>query len=258
MSHIKPVRRLTAPAIRARKGQSKVVALTAYNALMAGVLDEHVDVLLVGDSLGMVLYGFDSTVPVTLDTMIFHASAVVRGSKRALVVVDLPFGTYEASKEQAFETSVRVLKESGAAAVKLEGGVSMAPIIAFLTARGVPVLAHIGLTPQAIHQLGSYKPRGQNDSEAAALLDDAHAVAAAGAFAVVIENVPHALGQQITQALEIPTIGIGAGDGCDGQVLVSEDMLGFSAYVPPFVTKTADVRSVLEAGVRAYAERVRG
>jgi len=252
-----PIRRATAPGIVKRKGGEPVVVLTAYTARMAELLDPHTDVLLVGDSLGQVIYGLPSTVPVTLDMMIAHGAAVVRGSRRSLVVIDLPFGAYEASPEVAFATSARVLKETGAAAVKLEGGTAMAATIAFLAARGVPVMGHVGLTPQAVNVLGGYGARGKTEAEAAKILADARAVAEAGAFAMVIEGVVEPLARAITQAVPCPTIGIGASAACDGQVLVVDDMLGMFERVPRFVKRFDDLGARIGAAAAAYAAAVR-
>lgn len=251
------IRRLTARDILMRKGGEPVAMLTAYEAGMARLVDPHVDVLLVGDSVGMVHHGFDSTVPVTLETMILHASAVVRGSSRALVVVDLPFGAYEASPEQAFATAARVLKETGAGAVKLEGGARMAGTIRFLVERGIPVMAHVGMTPQAINVLGSFKAVGRTDSERAKILGDAEAVAEAGAFSVVIEAVEEPLAVEITRALAIPTIGIGASPACDGQVLVLDDMLGLTPRAPRFVKRYADLGAAVSRAAADYAAEVK-
>lgn len=251
-------RRIGAPDIRARKGGEPIVSLTAYTTPMARILDPHVDFLLVGDSLGMVLYGMDSTLPVTLDMMIAHGAAVVRGSSHAAVFVDMPYGSYETSPEDAFRAARRVMAETGCAGVKLEGGTSMADTIAFLVARGVPVLAHIGLTPQAVNTFGGFKVQGREDSRAAQIRADADAVTAAGAFAVVIEGVPEDLAREITARIAIPTIGIGASPACDGQVLVTEDMVGlFSDYQPKFVKRYADLGKELDTAVAAYAREVR-
>lgn len=252
-----PVRRATAPGIAKRKGGEPIVMLTAYTARTAELLDPHTDVLLVGDSLGQVIYGLPSTVPVTLDMMIAHGAAVVRGSRRSLVVIDLPFGTYEANPETAFVTSARVLKETGAAAVKLEGGTAMAETIAFLVARGVPVVGHVGLTPQAMNVLGGYGARGRTEAEAAKILADARAVADAGAFAMVVEGVVEPLARAITQAVPCPTIGIGASPACDGQVLVVDDMLGMFDRVPRFVKRYDDLGARIGAAAAAYAAAVR-
>ncbi len=258
MSTQSQIRRIGVPDIRARKGGEPIVSLTAYTAPMAGFLDRHVDFLLVGDSLGMVLYGFDSTLPVTLDMMIAHGAAVVRGSSRACIVVDLPFASYEASPETAYTAAARVLAETGCAAVKLEGGVAMAETIAFLVARGIPVMAHIGLTPQSSNAFGGFRVQGRDDARAQAIRDDARAVTEAGAFAVVIEGVPEKLGREITEDIEIPTIGIGASPACDGQVLVTEDMVGlFGAFTPKFVKRYAELGTEVGDAAAAYASDVR-
>jgi 3-methyl-2-oxobutanoate hydroxymethyltransferase len=250
-------RRVTAPAILARKGGEPIVMLTAYTTRMAQLLDEHTDMLLVGDSLGQVIYGLPSTLPVTLDMMIAHGGAVVRGSSHSLVAIDMPFGTYEASPEQAFLAAARVLAETGAAAVKLEGGAAMAPTIAFLVARGIPVIGHVGLTPQAVNMLGGYGARGRGDAEAKKIAADASAVAAAGAFAIVVEGVVEPLARAITQAVPCPTIGIGASPMCDGQVLVIDDMLGLFERTPRFVRRFDDLATRIATAAAAYAETVR-
>jgi len=252
-----PVRRLTVPGIAKRKGGEPVVMLTAYTARMAQLLDKHCDMLLVGDSLGQVIYGLDTTVMVTLDMMIAHGAAVVRGSYRSVVIVDLPFGTYEASPEQAFATAARVMKETGAAGVKLECGTAMAETISFLSRRGIPVVAHVGLTPQAVNALGGYGARGRSEAEAAAILADAEAVAAAGAFALVVEGVVESLARRITETVKCPTIGIGASAACDGQVLVVDDMLGMFERVPRFVERFDDLAVRIDAAAATYAAAVR-
>jgi 3-methyl-2-oxobutanoate hydroxymethyltransferase len=251
------IRRLTAPDIRARKGKEPIVCLTSYHAHTARILDEHCDVILVGDSLGMVMHGMESTVPVTLDMMILQGRAVMRGSRRALVVVDMPFGSYEASKEQAFLSAARVMKETGCGAIKLEGGSRMADTIAFLTQRGIPVLAHIGLTPQSINALGGFKTQGRDEAEWGPFEADARAVADAGAFAVVIEAVAEPLAAKISRDIAIPTIGIGASPACDGQILVLEDMLGLSPRSPKFVKRYSDLGPSIDKAVAAYASEVR-
>jgi 3-methyl-2-oxobutanoate hydroxymethyltransferase len=250
-------RRLTAPDIRARKGGEPLVCLTSYHAHTARILDGHCDVILVGDSLGMVMHGLESTVPVTLDMMILQGNAVMRGSRRALVVIDLPFGSYEASKEQAFTSAARVLKETGCGAIKLEGGRRMAETIAFLVERGVPVMGHVGLTPQAINTLGSFRAQGRDQDDWGPIEADARAVAEAGAFSVVLEAMAEPLARRITAELAIPTIGIGASIACDGQILVLEDMLGLSPRVPKFVKRFGDLGPSIERAVKAYAEDVR-
>ncbi|WP_127088563.1 3-methyl-2-oxobutanoate hydroxymethyltransferase [Aquabacter cavernae] len=250
-------RRITAPEIRARKGGDPIVSLTSYHAHTAQLLDRHVDVILVGDSLGMVMHGLETTVPVTVEMMIVHGRAVVRGTKRALITVDLPFGSYEASPVEAFHTAVRVLKETGAGAVKLEGGVRMAETVRFLVDRGIPVMGHVGLTPQAINTLGSFKARGRDEAEARMIIEDGRAIAEAGAFAIVVEAVAEPVARQITQEVAPPTIGIGGSPACDGQILVLEDMLGLGARVPKFVKKYAELGPAIEEAVGRYAEEVR-
>jgi 3-methyl-2-oxobutanoate hydroxymethyltransferase len=250
-------KRVTAPEIAKRKGGTPIVALTAYHAHTARIIDPYVDMLLVGDSLGMVMHGYETTVPVPLELMIMHAQAVVRGSSRALVVVDMPFGTYEESPPIAFRNAARVLKETGCGAIKLEGGVHMAETIRYLTSRGIPVVGHIGLTPQAVNTIGSFKPQGRHRSEWAAFEEDAKAVAEAGAFAVVIEAMAELLAARITKQISIPTIGIGASAECDGQILVLEDMLGLSPRVPKFVKEYAQLGGAIEGAVKAYSTEVR-
>jgi 3-methyl-2-oxobutanoate hydroxymethyltransferase len=257
MSVQKDIKRLTAPDIRARKGGEPIVCLTSYHAHTAGIADKYCDVVLVGDSLGMVMHGMETTIPVTLDMMILQGLAVMRGSRRALVVVDMPFGTYEASKEQAFASAVRVLKETGCGAIKVEGGKRMAETIAFLVERGVPVMAHVGLTPQSINVLGSFRAQGREEADWGRIEADAMAVAEAGAFSVVIEAVAEPLARKLTAAVAIPTIGIGASAACDGQVLVLEDMLGLSPRVPKFVKRYGDLGPGIEKAVADYAAEVR-
>ncbi|MEE1877868.1 3-methyl-2-oxobutanoate hydroxymethyltransferase [Altererythrobacter litoralis] len=256
-----PMRRLTVPAIRQRKKddvtEQPIVMLTAYTARQAQLLDTHCDILLVGDSLGQVIYGLDSTVPVTLEMMANHAAAVVRGSYHSVVVVDMPFGSYEASKEKAFESAAYLLKASGAAAVKLEGGAAMAETVAFLNQRGIPVMGHVGLTPQAVNVLGGYGARGRSDAEAEKIVNDARALDEAGAFAIVIEGVVEPIAIEATRAVSCPTIGIGASAQCDGQVLVTEDMLGMFDRVPRFVKRYEDIAGIIEKTVAQYAEEVR-
>jgi 3-methyl-2-oxobutanoate hydroxymethyltransferase len=251
------IRRITAPDIRARKGGKPIVSLTSYHAHTARLLDKHCDFLLVGDSLGMVMHGLESTVPVTLEMMILQGQAVMRGTSRALVVVDLPFGCYEASREQAFASAARVMKETGCGAIKLEGGTRMAQTIAFLVERGIPVMGHVGLTPQAINALGSFRAQGRREDEWAAIEADATAVADAGAFALVLEAMAEPLAARITRSVEIPTIGIGASAACDGQILVLEDMLGLSPRVPKFVKRYAELGGAIEDAVATYALEVR-
>ncbi len=257
MSAQQEIRRLTAPDIRARKGGDPMVCLTSYHAHTARMVDRYCDIILVGDSLGMVMHGFETTVPVSLDMMILQGHAVMRGSQRALVVIDMPFGSYEASKEQAFASAARVMKETGCGAIKLEGGRYMAETIAFLVERGIPVMGHIGLTPQAINVLGSFRAQGRDEAEWGPFEDDAKAVSDAGAFSVVVEAVAEPLGKRITEMIPIPTIGIGASAACDGQVLVLEDMLGLSPRVPRFVKRYSDLGPSIEAAVKTFAEEVR-
>ena len=257
-----PMRRLTVPRIKAMKGADgktaqPIVMLTAYTARMAQLLDPHCELLLVGDSLGQVIYGLPSTVPVTLEMMCAHGAAVVRGSYHSVVVIDMPFGAYEASPEHAFASAARILKETGAAAVKLEGGSAMAETVAFLSARGIPVMGHVGLTPQAVNMLGGYGARGKSEAEAAKILADAVAVAEAGAFAIVLEGVIEEVAIAATKKVACPTIGIGASSQCDGQVLVTEDMLGLFERTPRFVKRYDDLAARIGAAAEAYAGEVR-
>jgi 3-methyl-2-oxobutanoate hydroxymethyltransferase len=252
-----PMKRLTVPGILAAKGKTPLVMLTAYTIRMAQILDPHCDILLVGDSLGQVIYGLPSTIPVSLDMMCAHGAAVVRGSYHSLVVIDMPFGSYEESPAQAFRNAARILKETGAAGVKLEGGEAMAETIAFLSARGIPVMAHVGLTPQAVNALGGYGARGRSEDERAKLVRDAVATADAGAFAMVVEGVIESVAIDITRQVACPTIGIGASAACDGQVLVIDDMLGMFDRVPRFVKKFADLSGQIDAAVEQYAADVR-
>src|ERR1700748_3179385 len=257
MSVQEQIKRLTAPDIRARKNGDPIVALTSYHAHTARLVDRHCDVILVGDSLGMVMHGLETTIPVTLDMMILQGRAVMRGSTHALVVVDLPFGSYEVSKEQAFTSAPPVRKETGCGAIKLEGGQRMAETIRFLVERGVPVMAHVGLTPQAVNALGGFRAQGRDPADWAPIVPDARAVAEAGAFSVVVEAVAEPLAAEITREIAIPTIGIGASPACDGQVLVLEDMLGLSPWVPKFVKRYTNLGPSIEAAVAAYAEEGR-
>lgn len=256
-----PRKRLTVPAIRDHKqgGKTKepLVMLTAYTARQAQLLDAHCDMLLVGDSLGQVIYGLPSTLAVTPEMMIAHGAAVVRGSYHALVIVDMPFGSYEASKEQAFASASRIMAETGCAAVKLEGGAAMAETIAFLSTRGIPVMAHVGLTPQAVNVLGGYGARGRSQQEHDTIIADGQAVEQAGAFSVVVEGVIEPIAVALTQSLEIPVIGIGASARCDGQVLVTEDMLGMFERVPRFVKRYEDLATVISKAAETYAGEVR-
>jgi len=256
-----PMKRLTVPAIQRRKFEGRteepLVMLTAYTARQAQLLDPHCDMLLVGDSLGQVIYGLPATLAVTLDMMIAHGAAVVRGSYHSLVIVDMPFGSYEASPQQAFASASRMMAETGCAAVKLEGGQAMAETIAFLSARGIPVMAHVGLTPQAVNALGGYGARGKSQQEHAKIMADARAVADAGAFAVVLEGVMEELADAVTASVDIPVIGIGASARCDGQVLVTEDMLGMFERVPRFVKRFDNIAETISQAAARYAADVR-
>src|SRR6201987_5766012 len=257
MSIQSAIKRKTAPDISARKNGEPIVMLTSYHAHTAALVERYCDVILFGDSLGNVMHGFETTVPVTLDMMILQGRAVMRGSQRALVVVDMPFGSYEASKEQAFASCARVMKETHCGAIKLEGGRRMAETIAFLTERGVPVMGHVGLTPQSINTLGSFRAQGRDEIDWEPIETDARAGARAGAFAVVLEAIAEPLGRRITEQVTIPTIGIGASAACDGQILVLEDMLGLSPRVPKFVKRFGELGPSIEKSVKAYAEEVR-
>ncbi len=250
-------RRRNANDIRVRKGAEPIVALTSYHAHTARIIDPLVDFILVGDTLGMVMHGLETTIPVTLDMMILQGRAVMRGAARSLIVVDLPFGSYEESPVQAFQTAARVLKETGCGAVKLEGGTRMAETIRFLVERGVPVMGHVGLTPQAFNTIGGFRVQGRDPAGAESILADAEAVSEAGAFAVVVEAVVEPLARAITEAIAVPTIGIGASPACDGQILVLEDMLGLSPWTPKFVKRFGDLAGQIEGSVRAYADAVR-
>ena len=251
-----PSRRLTAPDIAARKGKAPIVSLTAYETLTAAIADKHCDFLLVGDSLAMVVHGYESTVPVSLDLMIAHGRAVTRGARRALVVVDMPFGSYEESPEAAFRNAARIMKEAECGAVKLEGGIRMAETIRYLVDRGIPVMAHIGLTPQAVNVLGGFKVQGRTEAQWDALVADARAVAEAGAFAIVLEAMPGDLAARITADVAVPTIGIGASAVCDGQILVMDDMLGMAERVPKFVKRYAEVGKAIDEAIASYAKDV--
>ncbi|MCW5698854.1 MAG: 3-methyl-2-oxobutanoate hydroxymethyltransferase [Rhodospirillales bacterium] len=251
-------KKVTVPQIRESKGGEPIICLTAYTSLTAVLLDEHVDLLLVGDSLGMVLYGMDSTLGVSLDMMIGHGKAVMRGARKSCVIVDMPFGSYQESPESAFRNAARVMKEVGCAGVKLEGGVEMAETIRFLVQRGIPVLGHIGLLPQSVNTAGGFRSLGRKDKEAAGIIEDAKAVEEAGAFATVIEGTVEPLAREITEMLSIPTIGIGASPACDGQILVTEDLVGlFSGFKPKFVKRYAELGAAIEKAVEEYAGDVR-
>jgi 3-methyl-2-oxobutanoate hydroxymethyltransferase len=255
--HTEVIRRVAAPDIRARKGGDPIVVLTAYTAPMAQILDQHCDILLVGDSLGMVVHGMPNTVGVTLEMMILHGQAVMRGAERAMVVIDMPFGSYESGPEQAFASATRLLKETGAQAVKVEAGATIASTVAFLTQRGIPVMSHVGLLPQNVNVDGAFKAKGRTPEERKRIIADAKASDEAGAFAIVIEGVDESLGTEITAAVKAPTIGIGASAACDGQVLVVDDLLGLFDWTPKFVRRYADLKSVISEAVQSFAEDVR-
>jgi 3-methyl-2-oxobutanoate hydroxymethyltransferase len=258
MSVQSEIKRLTVPQLRARKGEVPIVCLTAYTTPIARLLDPHVDLLMVGDSLGMVVYGLDSTLGVTLEMMIGHGQAVMRGSRQACVVIDMPFGSYQETPQLAYRSAARLLAETGAQAVKLEGGAEMASTIAFLVARGIPVMGHVGLTPQSVNTLGGFRTQGRDDETARRVLADAEAVGAAGAFSVVVEGVVESLAREITTRIPIPTIGIGASPSCDGQVLVVDDVLGvFTDFTPKFVRRYAELGPQISAAAAAYAGDVR-
>ncbi|MEM9233346.1 MAG: 3-methyl-2-oxobutanoate hydroxymethyltransferase [Pseudomonadota bacterium] len=250
-------RRLTAADIYTRKAGEPIVSLTAYDAPTAAMLDPHCDFILVGDSVGMVVHGLSSTVGVTLEMMIMHGKAVMRGASTALVVVDMPFGSYEMGPEQAFESASRVMMETGCGAIKIEAGTYTAEIVSFLTARGIPVMGHVGLRPQSVNVTGGFKAQGRSNAEADNVLAEAEAADKAGAFAIVVEGVDEQLGRQVTASVNAPTIGIGASAACDGQVLVTPDMLGIFDWTPKFVRKFGDLRTATEEAVRAYAAAVR-
>ncbi|MCS3691311.1 3-methyl-2-oxobutanoate hydroxymethyltransferase [Bradyrhizobium elkanii] len=257
MSVRSAIKRKTAPDLRARKNGEPIVMLTSYHAHTAALVDRHCDAILVGDSLGNVMHGFETTVPVTLDMMILQGRAVMRGSQAALVVVDMPFGSYEGSKEQAFQSAVRIMKETLCGAVKLEGGARMAETVAFLSERGIPVMGHIGLTPQSINTLGSFRAQGREEETWAPIENDARAIAEAGAFSIVVEAVAEPLARKITQSIAVPTIGIGASAACDGQVLVLEDMLGLSPRAPKFVRRYGNLGPMIEEAIAGYARDVK-
>ncbi|MGY4478747.1 3-methyl-2-oxobutanoate hydroxymethyltransferase [Bradyrhizobium sp. USDA 3364] len=257
MSVQSAIKRKTAPDLRARKNGEPIVMLTSYHAHTAALVDKHCDAILVGDSLGNVMHGFETTVPVTLDMMILQGRAVMRGSQAALVVVDMPFGSYEGSKEQAFQSAVRIMKETLCGAVKLEGGARMAETVAFLSERGIPVMGHIGLTPQSINTLGSFRAQGREEENWAPIENDAKAIAEAGAFSIVVEAIAEPLARKITQSIAVPTIGIGASAACDGQVLVLEDMLGLSPRAPKFVRRYGNLGPMIEEAVAGYARDVK-
>jgi 3-methyl-2-oxobutanoate hydroxymethyltransferase len=249
--------RITVPEIRTRKGSEKIVCLTAYTSRMAELLDAHCDILLVGDSVGMVLHGLPSPIGVTLDMMLLHGKAVMRGSRRALVVVDLPFGSYERGPDHAFRTASKVMKKTGCQAVKVEAAEGVAESISFLVSRGIPVVGHVGLRPQASNVDGGFKAKGRTAHERERVLAEARAVDAAGAFAILVEGVAPDLADEITTTVKVPTIGIGASQGCDGQVLMTDDMLGLFDWTPKFVRRYADLRTTIDTAVSTYAADVR-
>jgi 3-methyl-2-oxobutanoate hydroxymethyltransferase len=251
------VRRLAAPDITQRKGKTPIVCLTAYTAPMAEILDDHCDLLLVGDSVGMVVHGLPNTVGVTLEMMILHGQAVMRGSKKAMVVVDMPFGSYEGACEVAYANAARLMKETGAQAVKVEAGSTVPHTIDYLVRRGIPVMGHVGLRPQAVNVDGRFRAKGKGLEERQQILEEARTTAEAGAFAVVVEGVAEGLAREITAAIEVPTVGIGASAGCDGQILVTDDMLGLFDWTPKFVRRYGDLRAEIGRAVGAYAEDVR-
>lgn len=256
----RPMQKLTVPALRARKGQGpKLAMLTAYDATMARLLDEGgADILLVGDSLGMVVQGLPTTLPVTVEEICYHGRAVARGARRAHLVGDMPFMSFQLSSEAALASAGKMMKEGSFEAVKLEGGVAVAEHIARIVAAGIPVMGHVGLTPQSVHAMGGFRVQGKTDDAASRVMMDAKAVAEAGAYAVVLEGLPATLAQRITDSVDIPTIGIGAGPGCDGQVLVCYDFLGmFRELAPKFVKRYAELGDAVVAATQRYVEEVR-
>lgn len=257
MSKVTNFKRVTLTDLKARKGKEPIVCLTAYTTSISRLIDDHVDLILVGDSLGMVLYGMDSTLGVTVDMMIAHAKGVKRGSEKACIIVDMPFGSYEESPQMAFRNCSRVMAETRCSGVKLEGGVEMAETISFLVKRGIPVVAHIGLTPQSVHALGGFKSQGKTDEAADLIVEDAIAIANAGASAVVVEGVMEPLGVRITKEIDIPTLGIGASPQCDGQILVTEDIIGlFADFKPKFVKRYAQMDEMITEAVKGYRQEV--
>ena len=257
MSAQKMMRRKTAPDITARKGKEPIVCLTAYDAPTARILDDYCDLILVGDSVGMVVHGLTTTVGVTLEMMIMHGQAVMRGSSRALVVVDLPFGYYEDSPERAFKSAAKVMRETGCQAIKIESGSYAAETIAYLVERGIPVMSHVGLRPQSMNVLGGFRARGRTQKIADQIVENAIAAAEAGSFAVVVEGVSADIADKVTKEVSIPTIGIGASAGCDGQILVTPDMLGLFNRVPKFVKKFANMEDMVHDAVKTYTEEVK-
>jgi len=258
MSATSRTSRITTLELRARKGATPIVALTAYTTPVAKLLDPQCDLLLVGDSLGMVLYGMPSTLGVTLDMMIAHGAAVMRGAERACVIVDLPFGSYQESREVAFRSAARVMAETGCEGIKLEGGIEMAPTVAFLVERGIPVFGHVGLKPQSVHGHGGFRAQGRDAAAAERIFADAEAIARAGAFATVLEGTVEPVAREVTARLDIPVIGIGASPACDGQILVTDDMVGlFAEFTPKFVKRYAEIGAAIATAAEAYAADVR-
>ena len=258
MSSPSRIKRISAPELAARKGGDPIVVLTAYTAPTARILDSHVDCLLVGDSLGMVVYGLDTTLAVSLDMMINHGAAVVRGAQRACVIVDMPFASYQESPELAYRNAARIMRETGCDGIKLEGGVAMARTVEFLARRGIPVMGHVGLMPQSVNAYGGFRVQGKSVAAARQIIDDSRAVADAGAFSLVVEGVMEPVAREITEVVPVPTIGIGASPSCDGQVLVTEDLVGmFDGFTPKFVRRYAELGRDLGAAAAAYAEDVR-
>jgi 3-methyl-2-oxobutanoate hydroxymethyltransferase len=257
MSQHSQIKRITAPEIAARKGGDPIVCLTAYTAPMAAILDEHCDLLLVGDSVGMVIHGLPNTVGVTMDMMVLHGQAVMRAATRAMVVVDMPFGSYEAGPETAYANAARLMKETGCQAVKVESGPEVARTVEYLVRRGIPVMGHIGLRPQAVNVDGGFRAKGRTDIERDRVLEEARATDAAGAFAIVVEGVAEDLAQEVTRNVQAPTIGIGASAACDGQILVTDDMLGLFDWTPKFVRRYADMRRLVGDAIASYAADVR-
>jgi 3-methyl-2-oxobutanoate hydroxymethyltransferase len=257
MSQHSQTARISAPDLYARKGQEPIVCLTAYTAPMAAVMDRHCDLILVGDSVGMVVHGLPNTVGVTLDMMILHGQAVMRAAQRAMVVVDMPFGSYEAGPETAYANAARVMKETGCQAVKVESGPEVARIVDYLTRRGIPVMGHVGLRPQAVNVDGGFRAKGRTDAERARVLAEAKATDEAGAFLIVVEGVAEDLAREVTDLVKAPTIGIGASAQCDGQILVTDDMLGLFDWTPKFVRRYADMRRLADDAIAQYAADVR-
>ncbi len=254
----KKIKRMTVPEITARKGGEPIVSLTAYTAPMAKILDPHVDFLLVGDTMGMVLYGMDSTLGVTLEMAINHGAAVVRGSERACIIVDMPFGTYQESPQLAFRNAARIIGETGCSGIKIEGGTEMVETVIFLVERGIPVMGHVGLKPQSVNVSGGFRSQGRDEIGAEKILQDAIAIAEAGAFSIVVEAVVEDLATKITQAIPVPTIGIGGSAACDGQILVTEDALGmFTDFTPKFVKRFANIGDEIGRAVADYADEVK-